>query len=109
MFTPIPAVDIRAGRCVRLVQGDFRRETTYADDPAEMARHWQAQGATRLHVVDLDGAREGVRANREVVRRLLRSVDVPVQVGGGIRSLEAARAVLDDGADRVVIGTAAAE
>jgi phosphoribosylformimino-5-aminoimidazole carboxamide ribotide isomerase len=109
VFTPIPAVDIRGGRCVRLVQGDFARETRYADDPAEMARHWQAQGATRLHVVDLDGARDGIRANRDVIRRLLRSVDVPVQVGGGIRSLETARAVLEDGADRVVIGTAAAE
>jgi phosphoribosylformimino-5-aminoimidazole carboxamide ribotide isomerase len=109
VFTPIPAVDIRGGRCVRLVQGDFARETRYADDPAEMARHWQAQGATRLHVVDLDGARDGIRANRDVIRRLLRSVDVPVQVGGGIRSLETARAVLENGADRVVIGTAAAE
>ena len=109
MFTPIPAIDIRGGRCVRLVQGDFTRETRYADDPAEMARHWQAQGAQRLHVVDLDGARDGVRANAEVVRRLLASVDLPVQVGGGIRSLETARALLDDGADRVVIGTAAAE
>ena len=109
MFTPIPAVDIRGGRCVRLVQGDFSRETQYADDPTEMARHWQAEGAQRLHVVDLDGARDGVRANANVIRRLLRSVDVPVQVGGGIRSLETARALLDDGADRVIVGTAAAE
>ena len=109
MFTPIPAVDIRGGRCVRLVQGDFARETQYADDPAEMARHWQAEGAQRLHVVDLDGARDGVRANADVIRRLLRSVEVPVQVGGGLRSLDSARALLDDGADRVVIGTAAAE
>lgn len=109
MFTPIPAIDIRGGRCVRLVQGDFTRETRYADDPAEMARHWQAEGAQRLHVVDLDGARDGVRANADVIRRLLASVEVPVQVGGGIRSVEAARALLDDGADRVVIGTAAAE
>src|SRR5918912_1458617 len=109
VFTPIPAIDIRGGRCVRLVQGDFTRETRYADDPAEMARHWQAEGATRLHVVDLDGARDGGRANRDVIRRLLRSVDVPVQVGGGIRSLETARALLEDGADRVIVGTAAAE
>ena len=109
MFTPIPAIDIRGGRCVRLVQGDFTRETRYADDPAEMARHWQAEGAQRLHVVDLDGARDGVRANADVIRRLLASVEVPVQVGGGIRSVEAAQALLDDGADRVVIGTAAAE
>ena len=109
MFTPIPAVDIRGGRCVRLVQGDFARETQYADDPCEMARHWQAEGAQRLHVVDLEGARDGVRANADVIRRLLRSVDVPVQVGGGIRSLETARALLEDGADRVIVGTAAAE
>src|SRR5579859_2930640 len=108
-FTPIPAVDIRGGRCVRLVQGDFRRETRYADDPAEMARHWQDRGATRLHVVDLDGARDGVRANAQVIARLLGSVSIPVQVGGGVRSLETARALLDDGADRVIVGTQAAE
>ncbi|HEY1297401.1 MAG TPA: 1-(5-phosphoribosyl)-5-[(5-phosphoribosylamino)methylideneamino]imidazole-4-carboxamide isomerase [Chloroflexota bacterium] len=109
MFTPIPAVDIRGGRCVRLVQGDFAQETRYADDPAEMARHWADQGAQRLHVVDLDGARDGVRANAAIISRLLKAVSVPVQVGGGIRSLESARALLDDGADRVVVGTRAAE
>ena len=94
---------------MRLVQGDFSRETRYADDPAEMARHWAAEGAQRLHVVDLDGARDGVRANAEVVRRLVRSVTVPVQLGGGIRSLETARELLDDGVQRVVVGTRAAE
>jgi phosphoribosylformimino-5-aminoimidazole carboxamide ribotide isomerase len=109
VFTPIPAVDIRGGRCVRLVQGDFTRETRYADDPAEMARLWQDQGASRLHVVDLDGAREGVRANAAAIATLLRAIRIPVQVGGGVRSLETARALLDDGADRVVIGTRAAE
>jgi phosphoribosylformimino-5-aminoimidazole carboxamide ribotide isomerase len=109
VFTPIPAVDIRGGRCVRLVQGDFARETQYANDPAEMARHWQAAGARRLHVVDLDGARDGVRANADVIRRLVRSVEVPVQVGGGIRSLDTARALLSEGADRVIVGTTAAE
>jgi phosphoribosylformimino-5-aminoimidazole carboxamide ribotide isomerase len=108
-FTPIPAVDIRGGRCVRLLQGDFERETRYADDPAEMARHWQGQGASRLHVVDLDGARDGVRANASVLERLLQAVSIPVQVGGGVRSLETARALLDQGADRVVVGTRAAE
>lgn len=108
-FTPIPAVDIRAGRCVRLVQGDFGRETRYADDPAAMARHWQDEGALRLHIVDLDGARDGVRANADVIARLLRSVTIPVQVGGGIRSLEAAHALLEQGADRVIVGTRAAE
>jgi phosphoribosylformimino-5-aminoimidazole carboxamide ribotide isomerase len=108
-FQPIPAVDIRGGHCVRLVEGDFTRETRYADDPVEMARHWAAQGAQRLHVVDLDGARDGVSANADVIRRLLSAVTIPVQVGGGVRSVGTAQALLDDGADRVVIGTAAAE
>ena len=105
----IPAVDIRGGRCVQLVQGDYARETVYGDDPVALARRWQAEGATRLHVVDLDGAREGQRSNQSIVRRLLESVSIPVQVGGGIRSLVAARELLDEGADRVVIGTAAVE
>src|SRR6266849_5945423 len=108
-FTPIPAIDIRGGRCVRLVEGDFARETRYADDPAEMARHWEAEGAQRLHVVDLDGARDGIRANAAVIRRVLDSVDIPVQVGGGIRSVETAQTLLAEGAARVVIGTTAAE
>jgi phosphoribosylformimino-5-aminoimidazole carboxamide ribotide isomerase len=108
-FQPIPAVDIRGGRCVQLVQGDFSRETAYGNDPAEMARHWQAQGASRLHVVDLDGARDGVRGNTAAISNLLGSVEIPVQVGGGIRSLDAARVLLEQGADRVVVGTAAAE
>ncbi len=108
-FTPIPAIDVRGGRCVRLVGGDFWRETRYAEDPAEMARHWQAEGAQRLHVVDLDGARDGVRANAEVIRRLLGSVQIPVQVGGGVRTLETAKELAAEGAARVVIGTRAAE
>jgi phosphoribosylformimino-5-aminoimidazole carboxamide ribotide isomerase len=108
-FTPIPAIDIRGGRCVRLVEGDFARETRYADDPAEMARYWVAEGAQRLHVVDLDGARDGVRGNADVIRRLLGSVQIPVQVGGGIRTLETAQELLAEGAARVVIGTTAAE
>src|SRR4029078_7820678 len=78
-FTPIPAIDIRGGRCVRLRQGDFARETTYADDPVEMAPRWAVQGAPRLHVVDSDGARDGVRANADVIRRLIAGVAVPVQ------------------------------
>ncbi len=94
---------------MRLVEGDFARETRYADDPAEMARYWAAEGAQRLHVVDLDGARDGVRANAEVIRSLLGSVQIPVQVGGGIRTLETAQSLLAEGAARVVIGTTAAE
>lgn len=109
LFTPIPAIDIRGGRCVRLRQGDFARETTYADDPVAMAQRWQAEGAARIHVVDLDGARDGVRANGEVIGRLIASVQVPVQVGGGVRSLEDAQALLAAGADRVIMGTTAVE
>jgi phosphoribosylformimino-5-aminoimidazole carboxamide ribotide isomerase len=109
VFTPIPAVDIRGGRCVRLVQGDFSRETRYADDPAEMARHWEAEGARRLHVVDLDGARDGVRANAATIARLISSVQIPVQVGGGVRTPAVARELLDQGVDRVVVGTVAVE
>jgi phosphoribosylformimino-5-aminoimidazole carboxamide ribotide isomerase len=108
-FQPIPAVDIRGGRCVRLVEGDFARETRYADDPAEMARHWEAEGARRLHVVDLDGARDGVRTNADAIRRLLQAVQIPVQVGGGIRSTDTVQALLEEGAARVVIGTTAVE
>jgi phosphoribosylformimino-5-aminoimidazole carboxamide ribotide isomerase len=109
VFTPIPAIDIRGGRCVRLVEGDFARETAYGDDPSEMAQHWEAEGAQRLHVVDLDGARDGIRGNAEVIRRLLGAVQIPVQVGGGIRSLDTAQSLLAEGAARVVIGTIAAE
>jgi phosphoribosylformimino-5-aminoimidazole carboxamide ribotide isomerase len=105
----IPSIDIRGGRCVRLVQGDFARETTYGDDPLAMAEHWQARGATRLHVVDLDGARDGVRANAALIERLIDALAIPVQVGGGVRSLDDARALLAAGADRVVMGTAAVE
>jgi phosphoribosylformimino-5-aminoimidazole carboxamide ribotide isomerase len=108
-FQPIPAIDIRGGRCVRLVQGDYARERVFADDPVAMARHWAEQGAPRLHVVDLDGARDGTRANASVIRQAIGAVSIPVQVGGGVRSLQAAQHLLDDGADRVVVGTAAAE
>src|SRR5436305_925087 len=108
-FEPIPAIDIRGGRCVRLVQGDYARERVYAEDPVEMARHWAAGGAPRLHVVDLDGARDGSGANRSVIGRILQAVPVPVQVGGGVRALTTAEALLAEGADRVVVGTAAAE
>ena len=94
---------------MRLVQGDYRRERVYAEDPVAMAQHWAAQGAQRLHVVDLDAAREGVRTNRRVVERLVQAVSIPVQVGGGVRSVHVAEELLAEGADRVVVGTAAAE
>ena len=108
-IVPIPAIDIRDGHCVRLLRGDFGRQTVYGDDPVGMARRWEAEGAERLHIVDLDGARNGVRANADVIRRAIEAVHIPVQVGGGVRSLDIARQLLDDGADRVIVGTAAAE
>ncbi len=103
----IPAVDIRGGRCVRLAQGDFARETVYDDDPAAAARRWQAAGARRLHVVDLDGAREGRPVNEPAVRRILAEVSIPVQLGGGLRDLAAINRYLESGVERVVLGTAA--
>ena len=102
-----PAIDIREGRAVRLMQGDYERETAYDDDPLGAARRWVDGGASWLHVVDLDGARSGVSANLEHVRRIAGSVDARVQLGGGLRSAEAVEAALDAGAERVVIGTAA--
>ena len=103
----IPAIDIRDGKAVRLQQGDFEKETVYADDPVEAARAWVEEGARFLHVVDLDGAREGEPQNLEHLRRITSEFDVPVQYGGGLRSLVAVREALAAGADRVVLGTAA--
>ena len=103
----IPAIDLKDGRCVRLFQGDFNQETVFSDDPLATALSWQEQGGRRLHLVDLDGAVRGKPAHLEVISSIVRGLDIPVQVGGGIRDLAAAEAWLDAGADRVVIGTAA--
>ncbi|HIC69067.1 MAG TPA: 1-(5-phosphoribosyl)-5-[(5-phosphoribosylamino)methylideneamino]imidazole-4-carboxamide isomerase [Candidatus Latescibacteria bacterium] len=105
----IPAIDIRGGKCVRLYQGDYDRETVFSEDPAAVASRWAELGAGRLHVVDLDGARDGVSANLSVVGEIASAVSVPVQLGGGIRTIEAARAAMSAGVDRVIIGTAAVE
>ncbi len=103
----IPAIDIRGGKCVRLIQGDYAREMVFGDDPVAMAKHWDEHGATRLHVVDLDGAREGEPRNLEVVERIAGAVRMPVELGGGIRTEEMARRALAAGVDRVIVGTAA--
>ena len=102
----IPAIDLRGGRCVRLVQGDYDRELVFSDDPVAVARRWAEQGAPRLHVVDLDGARTGRLVNDAVVRAVIGAVDVPVQVAGGVRDLDAVDRWLSAGAARVVLGTA---
>ncbi len=103
----IPAIDIRGGKCVRLFQGDYERETVYGDDPAAMAERWISQGARFLHLVDLDGAREGAPRNRLAIGAVLEKVSVPVQVGGGIRDLATAGDYLSSGVHRVIVGTAA--
>jgi phosphoribosylformimino-5-aminoimidazole carboxamide ribotide isomerase len=108
-FTVFPAIDLRGGRCVRLKQGDFGRSKEYDADPVERAREWERRGARALHVVDLDGAREGRPVQLDLVGEITRSVEVPVQVGGGIRTLQDLRAVRRTGASRVVIGTAAVQ
>ncbi len=101
-----PAVDIRGGKCVRLVQGRADQETVYGDDPAAMGQRWQAAGAAWLHVVDLDGAFGARPHNLEVIRRLRRAVTIPIQLGGGLRSLDTIAAYADLGIDRLILGTA---
>jgi phosphoribosylformimino-5-aminoimidazole carboxamide ribotide isomerase len=103
----LPAIDIRDGRAVRLVQGDYERETVFDQDPLDAARRWVDQGAQALHVVDLDGARDGAPVNIEHVARICDGVDVPIEVGGGLRQAGDVTAVLDAGASYAVLGTAA--
>ena len=105
----IPAIDLKDGRCVRLRQGDMAQETTYSDDPTAMARQWEALGAQRLHVVDLNGAVNGNPHNMEHVRAIAAAVSIPVHVGGGIRSLAVVKDYFSHGVSRVVLGTAALE
>jgi phosphoribosylformimino-5-aminoimidazole carboxamide ribotide isomerase len=108
-LTIIPAIDLRGGRCVRLIQGDYDRETVFSDDPVEVACGWQAAGARMLHVVDLDGARDGVPAQRDVIGAIVAALEIPVQVGGGVRTAEHGAALYATGVARVVLGTAAIE
>lgn len=104
----IPAIDLRGGKCVRLRQGDYARETVFGDDPSEMALRWKRDGATRLHLVDLDGAKAGRPVNVEVIRSIVNSTGLPCQLGGGLRDETAMRLMLDEvGLDRVIVGTQA--
>lgn len=109
MFEIIPAIDIRGGQCVRLLQGDYAHETVYGADPVEMARRWEGEGATRLHVVDLDGAKAGSDANHAIVARIAEALKIPVQLGGGLRDAVTIQRVLDSGVQRCIIGTKAAQ
>jgi len=102
-----PAIDLRGGKCVRLRQGDYQQETVFGEDPAAMARHWVDLGAERLHLVDLDGARDGEPVNLSSVRAIVEASGVPCELGGGIRSEDCIRGLLDLGLQRLVIGTLA--
>lgn len=103
----IPAIDIKGGRCVRLQQGEMSKETVYSEVPEEMAVKWVEKGAERLHLVDLDGAVEGKAVNKEVIRRIVAAVPIPIQVGGGIRDMETIETYLELGINQVILGTVA--
>jgi phosphoribosylformimino-5-aminoimidazole carboxamide ribotide isomerase len=105
----IPAIDLRGGKCVRLLQGRAEDETVYSDDPASTARRWRDLGAELIHLVDLDGAFTGEQKNLEAVKAIREAVDVPLELGGGIRDIERASMLFDLGIDRVILGTVAAE
>ena len=105
----IPAIDILDGKCVRLFQGDFDRETIFANDPVEMALRWESEGASCLHIVDLDGAKGGEISNSKTIKKIRNSTNARIQVGGGIRSVDSAKRYADIGVDRLIIGTVAVE
>jgi len=109
MFELIPAVDLKGGKCVRLQEGIASRSTEYGSDPVAMALHWEAAGATRLHLVDLDGAFSGQAAHLEIAKSIFRALKIPVQFGGGLRTLEQIETIMDLGAARTILGTAAVE
>lgn len=105
----IPAIDLKDGRCVRLLQGDFEREMVFSTDPAAVARRWQEAGAPRIHVVDLQGAASGQARNADAVAQILESVDIPIQLGGGIRNMATLENWLVRGVQRIILGTGAVE
>ena len=104
-----PAIDIRGGKCVRLFQGDFNQETVFSNNPEEMAEQWASQGATYLHIVDLDGARSGSPVNVFTIKKIMETVQIPVEVGGGVRSLDNIYDLLEMGVDRVILGSVAVD
>lgn len=106
-FEVIPAIDLRGGRCVRLLQGDYAKETAYSDDPVSVAKRWASLGAPRIHVVDLDGAKDGAPVQSEVMAAICHAVDVSVEVSGGMRRIEHVRSAVAYGAGRVQLGSAA--
>jgi len=107
MFEIIPAVDILGGKCVRLRQGRFEQKTIYFEDPLEAAKLWESKGAKRLHVVDLDGARTGTPENLGIVKKIAKELNIPVEMGGGVRRMDQIEELLKLGVDRIVLGTSA--
>ncbi len=105
----LPAIDIKEGKVVRLLQGRFDLVTEYSRDPVQMAMHWKSKGAQWVHVVDLDGAKTGQMANFEIIKTIISTIGIPVQVGGGVRTMEGIQSLMDAGAARVVLGTIAFE
>lgn len=105
----IPAIDLKGGKCVRLYQGDYEKETVFSDDPVSVALRWQSEGAKRLHLVDLDGAAKGELCNLDAIEKIATAVEIPVQVGGGVRSLETIEQLLELGVGRAILGTVAVE
>lgn len=105
----IPAIDVLGGRCVRLYQGDYDKETVYSDDPAGVALYWEQEGASMIHIVDLDGAASGKRLNLAVIEQIAKDINIPIQVGGGIRDLTSVEELLDIGVGRIIMGTSAIE
>ena len=105
----IPSIDLKGGRCVRLYQGDYKRETVFSDDPVGTARQWESLGAPRLHLIDLDGAAKGEPCHLKAISEIAGALKIPVQVGGGIRQIEVIRRLLKKGVQRVILGTVAVE
>ncbi|MCC0176659.1 1-(5-phosphoribosyl)-5-[(5-phosphoribosylamino)methylideneamino]imidazole-4-carboxamide isomerase [Waterburya agarophytonicola K14] len=105
----IPAIDLLGGKCVRLYQGDYNQASTFSKNPVEVARQWASEGATRLHVVDLDGAKSGKSVNLSVIEAIAKAIDIPVQVGGGLRDRDGVSRLLDTGVQRAILGTVAVE
>ena len=103
----IPAIDIKDGKCVRLLQGDYDQVTVFSDDPVEMALRWESEGSEYLHIVDLDGAKSGATSNYDVIENICRATNTRIQVGGGIRSLRVAKNYSDVGVDMLILGTVA--
>ena len=105
----LPAIDLRGGRCVRLLQGDYAKETVYSEQPADQAAQWEAQGGEFLHLVDLDGAKEGTLINTEAIGSICQRIKIPCELGGGIRTIDDAKKAFDLGVNRIILGTAACE